>query len=430
MKRILFLTVILLSMTVQAQVTLDSCRRWAQANYPAIRQYALIQQSAEYSVQNAARAWIPHVVLSAQATYQSDAANMKEVWDAMGMNTMLAAMGKEIPDLYMRKFQGKVQLDIHQTIWDGGLSMADKRSAQAERQQQEAQADVDFYQLDNRVMSLYFGLLLLNEQQAQLTKTDSLLRSNFARVRTLYENNMVLQSDVDAVEVEVLFLEQKREQLLFSRAAYAEMLSLMTAHDLREVELQLPTEQESSLNTETERPELRLLNAQSQYITSQRKRVLSASMPHFSAFAQGWYGYPNLDMFKSMQSAEWGLNGIVGVRMQWNIGAYYTQKNRLNQLELSRQRIDVQRDVFLYNRQMQVVQENAEIVRLRKALEKDNRIVALRGNVRQAAEIKYENGTITTSELLQKITDESAALSAQALHRIELIKAQYELKNL
>ena len=430
MKRILFLTVILLSMTVQAQVTLDSCRRWAQANYPAIRQYALIQQSAEYSVQNSARAWIPHVVLSAQATYQSDAANMKEVWDAMGMNTMLAAMGKEIPDLYMRKFQGKVQLDIHQTIWDGGLSMADKRSAQAERQQQEAQADVDFYQLDNRVMSLYFGLLLLNEQQAQLTKTDSLLRSNLARVRTLYENNMVLQSDVDAVEVEVLFLEQKREQLLFSRAAYAEMLSLMTAHDLREVELQLPTEQESSLNTETERPELRLLNAQSQYITSQRKRVLSASMPQFSAFAQGWYGYPNLDMFKSMQSAEWGLNGIVGVRMQWNIGAYYTQKNRLNQLELSRQRIDVQRDVFLYNRQMQVVQENAEIVRLRKALENDNRIVALRGNVRQAAEIKYENGTITTSELLQKITDESAALSAQALHRIELIKAQYELKNL
>jgi outer membrane protein TolC len=79
---------------------------------------------------------------------------------------------------------------------------------------------------------------------------------------------------------------------------------------------------------------------------------------------------------------------------------------------------------------MQVVQENAEIVRLRKALENDNRIVALRGNVRQAAEIKYENGTITTSELLQKITDESAALSAQALHRIELIKAQYELKNL
>ena len=49
---------------------------------------------------------------------------------------------------------------------------------------------------------------------------------------------------------------------------------------------------------------------------------------------------------------------------------------------------------------------------------------------RQAAAIKYENGTITTSELLQKITDESAALSAQALHRIELIKAQYELKNL
>jgi len=86
--------------------------------------------------------------------------------------------------------------------------------------------------------------------------------------------------------------------------------------------------------------------------------------------------------------------------------------------------------VFLYNQRLQRMQENAEIVRLSKALENDGRIVALRGNVRKAAEVKYENGTITTTELLQKITDESAAQSNQAIHRIELIKAQYELQNL
>lgn len=429
MKKAILAWWMLLSMAVQAQVSLDSCRSWAQANYPVIRQYALIQQSADYSVQNAARAWIPRVVLSAQATYQSDAANMKEVWDALGMSDVLAAMGKEVPDLKMQKFQGKVQLDVHQTLWDGGKSVADKRSAQADKIQQEAQADVDFYQLDNRILSLYFGVLLLDEQQAQLTTTDSLLRSNLQRVRTLYENNMVLQSDVDAVEVEVLSLQQKREQLAYSCMAYREMLSMMTGHDVREAALVLPEEQERSLTT-FERPELRLLTAKSEYVASQRKSILVASMPQFSAFAQGYYGYPNLNMFKSMQSGEWGLNGIVGVRMQWNIGAFYTQKNNLNKLDITRQQIAVQRDVFDYNRRMQLLQENAEIVRLNKALENDDRIVELRGNVRKAAEIKYENGTITTSELLQKIAEESHAQSARSVHQIELRKAQYELQNL
>lgn len=430
MKRIFFAAAMLVTaIGLHAQVTLDSCRSWAKANYPAIQQYALIEKSTEYSVSNAARTWIPRVMLSAQATYQSDAANMSEVWESMGLGSMMSAMGKEIPDLYMRKLQGKVQLDVQQTIWDGGKSEADKRSAQADKVQQEAQADVDFYQLDNRILSLYFAILLLDEQQAQMATTDSLLRSNLERVRTLYNNNMVLQSDVDAVEVEVLSLQQKREQLSYSRMAYREMLSIMTGHDVREETLALPEEKEPVLLS-NKRPELRLFNAKSDYVASQRRAILAASMPQFSAFAQGYYGYPNLNMFESMQSGAWGLNGIVGVRMQWNIGTFYTQKNNLNKLDIARQQIAVQRDVFDYNRRMQVAQESTEIVRLSKAIENDDRIVELRGNVRRAAEVKHENGTITTSELLQKIAEESNAQSTRSVHQIELRKAQYELQNL
>jgi outer membrane protein TolC len=380
-------------------------------------------------VSNAARAWIPRVMLSAQATCQSDAANMSEVWESMGLGSMMSAMGNEIPDLYMRRFQGRVQLDIQQTIWDGGKSESDKRSAQADKAQQEAQADVDFYQLDNRILSLYFGALLLDEQQAQLAATDSLLRSNLERVRTLYNNNVVLQSDVDEVEVELLSMQQKREQLAYSRMAYREMLSMMTGHDVREAALFLPEEKEPVLTT-NERPELRLLDAKSDFVASQRRAILTASMPQFSAFAQGYYGYPNLNMFKSMQTSEWGLNGIVGLRMQWNIGALYTQKNNLNKLAVAHQQIAIQRDVFDYNRRMQVVQESTEIERLGKAIENDDRIAELRGSVRRAAESKHENGTITTSELLQRIAEESNARSARSVHRIELRKAQYELQNL
>lgn len=431
MKRILglLITACICASMCAGEVTLDSCRIWAQRNYPAIRQYELISKSEKYNVSNAARSWIPQVAFSAQALYYSDQANMSEVWEALGLTDMFKTLGKDIPDLYLRKFQGKVQLDVQQTLWDGGMSVAGKRTAQADARQQKAQADVDFDQLESRVDNIYFGILLLDLQQEQLAQTDSLLQKNMERMRTLYNNDVILQSDLDAMEVEILTLGQKIDAVSYSRDAYRRMLCLITGRNLMADTLQVPEEPAEYARGE-QRAELRLMDAKIDYLLAQEKRIKSYSMPQFYAFAQGWYGYPKLNMFDSMQSSEWGLSAIVGVRMQWNIGAYYTQGNRLKTLRVNQEQVRVQKDIFEWNLQMQTAQEDAQITRLKRALEDDNRIVELRRSVRSAAEVKHDNGTITTTELLQKITDESVAVSAQSAHKIELLKTQYELNKL
>ena len=149
-------------------------------------------------------------------------------------------------------------------------------------------------------------------------------------------------------------------------------------------------------------------------------------MPRFSAFAQGYYGYPGFDMFKSMMSADWTLNAIVGVRMSWNIGAFYTKHNNLGKLDAAQRQIDVQRDVFLFNTRMQTVQDDGEIARLRSAVTDDDRIVELRRSVRLA---KLENGVIDATDLLRKITDETQAALNRSIHEIELLQAIYRLKH-
>ena len=59
----------------------------------------------------------------------------------------------------------------------------------------------------------------------------------------------------------------------------------------------------------------------------------------------------------------------------------------------------------------------------------DDRIVALRRSVREAAESKLRNGVIDTDDLLRKITDEAAAATARSAREIELLKTIYELKH-
>ena len=180
---------------------------------------------------------------------------------------------------------------------------------------------------------------------------------------------------------------------------------------------------------EPARPELALFDATADKLTAQERLVKSATRPHFGLFAQGYYGYPGMDYFQSMMSSDWSWNALVGVKMSWNFGAYYTKKNSLNKLRTAKAQVEVQRDIFLFNTRLQTTEENGDLARLRKALADDDRIVALRRSVREAAESKLRNGVIDTNDLLQKITDEAAAATARSAREIELLKSIYELKH-
>lgn len=404
-----------------AQLTLDACRQLAREHYPEIRQYDLIRKTESYSLSNAARAWIPQVALSAQATWQTDVPAFPDQ-----LTGMLAQQGVEIPGL--RKDQYKVALEVNQTIWDGGKSSADRSLARAEAAEQRSAADVEMYSLEGRIDDLYFGILLLDERIAQTRLTQELLRSNLAKVEALHRNGVAMQSDADVLEAELLSVGQQLGQFEASRESYRNMLGLFIGEELGDRTLLRPVVVEPPMGG-SERPELALFDAKIDRLTAQERLVKSASMPRLGFFAQGYYGYPGLDFMQGMMNNDWSWNALLGVKLSWNFGAYYTQKNNLDKLRTSRKQIEVQRDIFLFNTALQATQDNGNIARLRRALADDDRIVALRRSVREAAESKLRNGVIDTHDLLMKITDEANASMARSMREIELLKTLYELKH-
>ena len=75
MNKFLKTTVLLLIMCAGVQsagaVTLEECYSLVKQNYPQIRQYDLARSLEQYSFANASAAYLPQVILSGQATYQS-----------------------------------------------------------------------------------------------------------------------------------------------------------------------------------------------------------------------------------------------------------------------------------------------------------------------------------------------------------------------
>lgn len=403
-----------------AQPDLEQCKEMARKHYPAIRQYDLISQSQDYNMSNASKAWLPQVSLSAQATYQSDVARWPDQFESM-----LAAQGLDMPGL--RQDQYKVQIDIQQTIWDGGKSKAEKTLTESETQQSLRAADVEMYALDNRIDNLYFGILLLQEQKRQVEDMIARLQNNLDYVNALVDNGVAMQADADAVEAQMLSSGQTLHQIKSREESFRKMLELFIGDSLGTGSLSLPQTHQLMI-AESQRPELMLFDSQIKVLEAKNQMLNVALTPKFALFAQGYYGYPGLNMFENMMSSRWSLNGIVGIRMNWNISSFYTDKTSRKQIRNAIDRVKMQKDIFSFNNRLQAEQDDAEIRRIKAVLADDDRIVRLRQNVREAAEARLQEGAIDMNDLLTKISDESAAMIARSTHEIELVKAIYDLK--
>lgn len=419
MKRIITLGFVLLGLQLHSQ-TLEECHRLAKENYPEIKRYELIDKSEQYNIKNALMAWAPQINISGQATYQSATPTYPEVFDAF-----LALSGIDM--LGIDKFQYKAAIDVNQTIWDGGYSKANLDIAKADAKAERKQNEIALYDLQSRVNDIYFGVLLLEERKAQTENLIEILESNLNRMRVYQRNDIAMQSDVDAIEVELLSAKQNLAQITSSLKSFRQMLEIFIGQKLKDEKLQRPAMIQIA-NQTSNRAELQLFDLQKEKLSSQRKVINSSLIPHFSLFGQVYYGYPGLDMFKSMIENSPDLNAIAGIRMSWNLGGFYTRKNSLNKISIAERQIEIQKDVFLFNTSLQLSQNNSEIERLKQALEDDEKIIDLRRSIRIAAESKMENGLIDATELLQKINEESISLINRSQHEIELLQNIYKIK--
>lgn len=415
-KKNLIFVMLAFAIGVNAQ-TLDECQRAAEQNYPLIRQYDLIATTTAMTVKNIGKGWLPQIAASAQATYHSDVAAWPE-----SMYGMFEQMGLDVKGL--KKDQYRVGLDLQQTIFDGGAISSQKYIAREQGNVRSAQNEVNMYNVRKRVNDMYFALLLFDEQIALNDDVQELLMSSERQLTSMVKMGTAATSDLDNVKAERLNAMQQNESMKSQRNTLRQMLSIFCG-----IEMNSPVKPNAvEVNYVQNRPELRLFDAQKRLADAQEKALNSQLMPKLGLFAQGYYGYPGLNMFDDMMRHEWSLNGIAGIKLSWNIGALYTRSADKTKLRMQRDMTDNAREVFLFNNDMEQMQQNADIIRYREMMKRDDEIITLRGNVRKAAESKLGHGIIDVTGLIREINNENAAKVQKAIHEIDMLREIYNLK--
>ena len=359
--------------------TLAECQQAAERNYPLIKRMDLITQTAALTVANIQKGWLPQLTVTAQATLQSDVTAFPEQ-----MQTVYQQMGIDIKGL--RKDQYRIGVDVQQTVFDGGAISSRKEVARREAGVEIARQEVDIYKVRQRVNELYFSLLLLDQQIALSRDLEQLLSSNEQKLGTMFKSGTAAESDYLSLKAERLKATQQLASLLSQRQSAAAILSVFCGIEV--------------------------------------KSPVKPSPTYDAAF----YGYPGYNMFEDMMRRRWSLNGMIGARLTWNIGALYTRKNDKAQLRLARESAENSREVFLFNNKLEEMRYNEHTARYRQLMADDEEIIALRSRVRKAAESKLAHGIIAVNDLLREINAENTARVQQSIHEIEMLKAIYNAK--
>lgn len=388
-------------------LNLDTCYAMARRNYPLVQQFGLIEHSKELSLENASKGYLPQLAVSGQATYQSEVTSLP-----------ISFPGLNVPEL--SKDQYRLFGELNQPLTDLFFVKEQQDLIRANSAVENQKIELELHKLRERVYQLYFGVLYMDARLAQAQLLIKDLEAGLAKVQAAIAGGVALKSQADQLRAELLKAQQQITELKSGRQAYAEVLGLLIRQSIDEkTVLEIPVAPGST--TEIKRPELALFVSQQQSLAQQSRLVNNKTLPRLSAFFQGGYGRPALNVL----SNDFEPYFITGLRLNWNISSFYTSGNERKLLSTQQSAIALQRETFLLNTRLAVQQQNAEIAKWQELISSDQEIIQLRESIKNTSRQQLSNGTATATDYLNYVNAEDLARQQLILHRMQLLLAQY-----
>jgi outer membrane protein TolC len=407
MSLILPLLPLLLSAQENKPLSLEEAFNLAEQNYPLIHQKDLIKQSEKLSLQNLNTNFLPQLIVSGQATYQSDVTKVSIPFPGLSISSQ-------------SKDQYKAIGEVDQLLYDGGMTKGQKNIQQLNSNVEENKLAVELYNLKARINQLYFSILY---QDQLLAQTDLVLKDiqvGIDKVKPQVDNGVALRSNLQLLQAQLLQTQQRAIEIKAARKGLADALSLLLNQPVSETtKLQLPSEY-NSIDTTLNRPELKLYESQSQLMAGQEDLIHARNLPKATAFFQGGYGKPGLNML----SNDFRTFYITGVRLNWSLGSLYNSKRDKQLVQVNRKTVDLQKQAFVLNTQSQLKQQQSDIDKYAQLVATDNGIIQLRKSITDAAKAQLDNSVITANDYLMQVNAEDQARQALILHQLQLRQAQ------
>jgi len=411
MKKIFFIILSIANSYLNAQnIDIQLCYQKAAKNFPLIKQKEMVNNVGELKIKNLNSNYLPQINLNAQATYQSDVTKMS-----------LNIPGIKIPE--NSKDQYKATLDINQLIWDGGSISGQRKVENINIQSDQQNLETEIYKLKERVNQLYFNILMLkgNNELLEISKKDISLK--LQKIESGVKNGVINESNSDNLKAEIIKIDQKIIEIKSVEKANIEMLNELTGMEISDNSVF--TSPEIAVNStifENIRPELKSFEINKNKLSATQNVLSSKLMPKIYGFGQLGYGRPGLNML----SNDFQSFYIVGAKLSWNIWNWNQTKTDKKILDIQKDIISNNKEVYQKNMKMSYQRDIAEIDKFTELILKDLEIINLKTKIAKNSSSQFDNGYITSNDYLNDVNAETMAKINYEIHKIQLVKAKFD----
>jgi outer membrane protein TolC len=412
MKQFIFILTTLITFPIAAQqtITLEECYRLVEVNYPLTKQTELLKSQNQLDTKIISNEKLPKLIFDAQATYQSD------VIEIPLPNSNIEPINKD---------QYRATLSVNQLIYNGGLTDAsmDVKSAQLKTKQK--QIEVSLYQLKLQINQLYFSILLSQESYLLLKAKETQLLAKLKEVKSGIKYGVLLPASDKVLEAELLRVNQQLQEVESNKTVLIETLSSLIGEPLDiSSDFKIPLV-ETTWETNLTRPELELFQFKKEEIESSETLLSTKNAPKLYGFAQGGYGNPGLNMLDNSFQPFY----TVGVKLNWNVFDWNTNKKQRESLTINKDIIDNEEAIFKLNTNIELNKQRKQIEKTTAFIDSDIEIIKLRKEVLQTASSQLKNGVITSSAYITELTNLYEDENSLVRHKIQsqLAKANYNV---
>lgn len=394
---------------VQDTIYLFECHRSAMETHPFHVQKDIYLQSKELNLKNQSVNWYPSVDVNGRYTWQSEVVQLPFAEFIPGF---------EKPS--MPHYNYKLTVDVHQTVYDGGMTRMGKELEESRYEVNRQKVEVSLNQLKEQVNGIFFFILALQQQEKTIQLKLDELQERLSVMESGVKNATILASDLSVLKAESLKVNQQLAEISISSSSALSILKQLTSLEISDITvLALP---ESELHTANEAilPEHLLYELQIRNLDASIRLVDRQRYPKAFVFGQLGYGNPALDFFRD----EFRGYYIVGAGLQWKVWDWSKTSRTRQDLALQQGLIQTQKEAFDKNLNIRLEEQMADIVKYQEAVSIDKDILVLRQEITRAAVSKLENGVITPTQYIAELNAETEARILLDLHLIQLEQAR------
>lgn len=389
-------------------VTLSYCYEKAINSYPLLSDRESIKNASDLRIKNIETNYLPQISLNGQATYQSDVVKIA-LPPQMGIN--ISGPSKD---------QYKVTLDAQQILFDGGITSRQKKLEQTSSATEIQQIESDLLRIKEQVNTIYFNILILQENKKLLQNVLNVIDEREKTVRSMVKNGVLLQSDENTLLAERLKNEQQIAEIELNQSSFIRILDLLTNETFTDSTIFSKPEIVFKDTAIGNRPEYKTFELQANKIEAASSLSQTSLMPKLYAFGQFGYGRPGLNMLNNQFDNFY----IIGATLKWNFWDWNKTRREKEVYSIQKQMITSKKDNFTKTLNIELQNRKTSIQKLEEALKRDFDIVTLRVGITEIAKSQLNNGVITSTDYINELNAETQAKISLETHKIQLIQAK------